>query len=377
MEFSCNQDTFSKYLNSVSRVVNSKPGLPILSNVLFETSQGKVNMTATDLEMSINCWIGADVASEGKLTVPAKQLAEFINSIPADKVQVVQENQTLNIRTKNNSAQFNTIASDDFPAVASINEGETPLLRITMEDLLKAVGRVAFSTANDDIKPVMTGIKLEIKDDTIAFVGADGLRLSRQISKLPESASKSVELLVPARAFQELAHIVSEFKSEDSQNLIEMYLIEDRNQILFRYNDIDLISRLIDGQYPPYQNVIPTGYKTKAELSKSDFQNSLKVVNIIARSVLGNKIIVNQDSKANSITLSANQADVGNNESSFEAAIEGEGMEMAFSARFLADFLSNVDAGEIVFESNSPVNAGVFKIKGDDSFLHLIMPMRI
>ena len=376
MEFSCNQDTLSKYLNSLSRIVNSKPGLPILNNVLFETQAGKLLMTVSDLELSMNCWIGADVKSEGKITVPAKQLSEFVNIIPNEKITASLDGNTMNISTVNNSAQFNTIPAYDYPAIAAIGD-EKPLLKISMDDVLMAVKRVAFAASTDDVRPVMTGINVEIKEDTVAFVGADGFRLSRQIVKLLESAIREINLLIPAKALQELAHIVSEFASENSNNLVELYLIEDRNQVIFKYNDIELSTRLLDGQYPVYQQAIPTGYQTKTVLNRSDFQSAYKVVNIIARTVLGNKLYVEQDASDNQIKIYASQSEVGSNESVFTSEIEGEDMKMAFSSKLLGDMLSNIDAAELVFESSSATSPGVFRIKGDDSFLHLIMTMTL
>lgn len=377
MQFSCNQDTFAKYLNVVSRVVSNKPGLPILNNILFETTKGKLSLTATDLEISISCWIGADIKADGKVTAPAKQLSEFVNSIPAEKVDVVLENQTVKVSTLNNSALFNTIPSDDYPSVVSVEEGTKEVLKLSKDDVITAVNRVAFAAASDDIKPVMTSIKLEIKEDTVAFVGADGFRLSRQVVRLNESVSKPIEILVPAKAMQELAYIVSEFESENSNNTVAIYIVEDRNQVVFRYNGIDLISRLIDGQYPAYQQVIPTGYRIKAEVDRNEFQSALKVVNIIARAALGNRLIVELNSKENIIKLSAVQADLGSNESSFASNIEGEDITMAFGAKILGDMLSHIGGDSLIFEANSTTSAGVFKVKGDDSFLHLIMPMRI
>ena len=162
MQFSCNQDTFSKYLNIVSRIVNSKPGLPILNNILFDAKGGKVHLTATDLEIGINTWIGADVQSEGTITVPAKQLSEFVNSIPSEKVDVTLEKQMLTVSTVNNNAEFHTIPADDYPHVVSIDK-EKAVLNISQEDLLKAVKRVAFAAASDDVKPVLTGVRIEIE----------------------------------------------------------------------------------------------------------------------------------------------------------------------------------------------------------------------
>ncbi len=376
MQFSCNQDTFSKYLNVVSRIVNNRPGLPILNNVLFEVEKGKLVMTATDLEIGINTWIGVETKSEGSITVPAKQLAEFVNSIPSEKVDVVLNNQVLELSTVNNNAQFNTIPADDYPKVPT-SEGLKPILSIKKDDLLLAIHRVAFAAASDDVKPVLTGIKIELEGKNASFVSADGLRLSKQVIKLSSEVKEAINLLVPVKAMQELAHVVDEFSGGDSKDDVEIYVIEDRNQVLFRFNDVDIVSRLIDGQYPDYKQIIPTVFKTSSEIVRDEFANSLKVTNIIARSVLGNKIILDVNGEENSITMSATLSDVGSNKSVFGAKVDGDDIKMAFSAKFLGDMLSNISAETLVFESSEPVKPGVFKIKDDDTFVHLIMPMML
>jgi len=375
MQFSCNQDTFSKYLNIVSRVVNSKPGLPILNNVLFETSKGKLHLKATDLEIGINTWIGADVKTEGKLTVPAKQLSEFINSIPSEKVDVTLDKQTLHVSTVNNSAEFNTIPADDFPNVVTV-EGQKPTLKLDRESVIDAVKRVAFSAAGDDVKPVLTGVRVEIEGERVSLVTADGLRLSKQNLKTKEVSSNSVNLQIPVKAFEELAFVLGEL-DDDEKKQVEVYIIEDRNQVVFRYSDIDIVSRLIDGQYPEYKQIIPTGFTTRAVVSREDFTNSLKVTNIIARSVLGNKIILDINPTENSITMSATQSDVGSNRSVFTGKIEGAAIKIAFSARFLSDMLNNIGGNTLIFECSEPVKPGVFKVEDDEDYVHLIMPMML
>jgi DNA polymerase-3 subunit beta len=374
MKFSCNQDTFAKYLNIVSRIVSSKPGMPILNNVKFETTKGKLLITATDLEIGISTWIGADVQSEGNITVPAKQLAEFINSIPNEKVDVELDKQTFKVSTPNNNAEFNTIPVDDYPEVPSI-EKETPLLKIDQEDLTKAINRVAFAAATDNIKPVLAGILMEIDSSKVNFVGTDGLRLSRQMIELETGSKDDKSLLIPVKAMQELAHIMTEMTEEDSA--VELYLIKDRNQVLFRVGDIDLTSRLIDGEFPEYRPIIPTGFNTQCEIKRSEFLDSLKVTNIIARSVLGNKIIMNVNSKENSITMSASQSDVGSNDSTFTGKIDGEDLKIAFSSRLLTDVLNHLQSEDILFECSEAVKPGVFKVKDDENFVHLVMPMML
>jgi len=374
MKFSCNQDTFAKYLNIVSRIVSSKPGLPILNNVKFEASKGKILITATDLEIGISTWIGADIQSEGKITVPAKQLAEFINSIPNEKVDVELDKQTFKVSSPNNNAEFNTIGTEDYPEIPTIDK-EKPLLKISQEDLIKAVNRVAFAAATDNIKPVLAGMLMEIDGSKVNFVGTDGLRLSRQIIELESDTQESKSLLIPVKAMQELAYIMSEISDEASA--VELYLIKDRNQILFRVGDVDLTSRLIDGEFPEYRPIIPTGFNTKCEIKRSDFLDSLKVTNIIARSVLGNKIIIQIDSKEGTITMSASQSDVDSNQSTFSGEMEGENIEIAFSSRLLTDVLNHLQSEEILFECSEAIKPGVFKVKDDENFIHLVMPMMI
>jgi DNA polymerase-3 subunit beta len=374
MKFSCNQDTFSKYLNILSRVVSSKPGLPILNNIFLQTEKGKLIMKATDLELSITTWIGSDVKDEGKITLPAKQLSEFVNSIPEEIVNVEVEKQNFNISTSNNSASFNTMPSDDFPSIPEIASKDDPFIQINSADLVMAINRVAFAAATDDIKPVLTGVKVEIDEDGVSFVSTDGLRLSKQVIKTAKG-EHSKSFLVPVRALNELSHVINEMGGEEE--LISIYLIEDKNQVMFRVGDIDLISRLIDGEFPEYKQIIPTGYKTKSEIGREDFLNSLKVVNIIARSVLGNKMILDIDSKGDKISLSATQADLGKNESHFPCKIEGEDLKIAFSSKLLTDILNHVDSDELIFECSEAVRPGVFKIKGDEEFIHLVMPMML
>ena len=372
MKFSCNQDTFSKYLNIVSRIVTTKPGLPILSNVLFESDKGKLTMKTTDLELSISTWIGADIQDDGKITAPAKQLSEFVNSIPEEKVDIDIVKQNFNISTSNNTASFNTMPSDDFPNIPTV-EKEKFDFRIKKVDIVQAVNRVAFAAASDDIKPVLTGVKVEVEDDTVSFIATDGLRLSKQSVKIEKGSGKK-NFLVPVRAFSELTYIISELDTDEEW--VNIYILEDRNQVLFRLSDVDLVSRLIDGEFPEYKQIIPTGFETKCLIKRDDFLNSLKVVNIIARSVLGNKMVLDIN-KEGKLSLSAIQSDLGKNQSVFEGKVEGSDIKIAFSARLLADILNHIDSEDIVFECTDPVKPGVFKIEGDTEFVHLVMPMML
>lgn len=376
MQFSCNQDTFAKYLNIASRIVTSKPGLPILNNVLFQTEKGKLLITVTDLEMSLNTWIGIDVQSEGSVTVPVKQLSEFINSVSSEKIDIALNGNTLNIKADENIVDLHTMPVDDFPSVPSIKD-QKPILKINKDEVVKTINRVAFAAATDDIKPVLTGVKMEVEGNTASFVATDGLRLSRQTIKLEEGVENEIDFLIPVKALQELAHIISDFDIEKGDDFVQVFFIEDRNQVLFRFNDIDIVSRLIDGKFPEYKQIIPTGFKTKCLFGTEELSSSLKVTNIIARTVLGNKIILDIDASKDILTMSATQSDVGSNKSSIHGSITGDNLQIAFSARLFSDVLNHIDSEKLTFECSEPVKPGVFKIEGDDSFIHLVMPMML
>lgn len=376
MNFSCSQETLSKYLSIISRIVNTKNSMPILSNVLLKVEKGKLIMTATDLELGIHTWIGSDVQEHGEITVPAKQLAEYVSSLPNEKIDFVLKNNVLTVSSTNNTADFNTIPSEDFPKVA-ISTNNDATVSIPATDFLKVVDRVAFSASTDNIKPVLTGVYVEIKSDMISFVSADSLRLSREIVRLDTGVQDDKNLLIPARAFVEMASIINTSGLEIEEKNLDIYVLDNNNQVLLKYGDIDLVARMLEGQFPAYKQIIPTGYKIRCEFNKLDFANSLKITNIIARNVVGNKIIMSIDGDKNEITLSASMTDVGSNESSFASKVEGGSLQIAFNGKFLNDLISHTDGETIIFEAVSAVNAGVFRIKDDNNFIHLIMPMML
>jgi DNA polymerase-3 subunit beta len=379
MKVSCNQESLAKQLAIVGRLVSSKPGLPILANVLLETEDSKLKMTATDLETGVHTWIGADVKEEGQITIPARTFSEFINSLPADKVDIGLEKQNVNVNTTNNSAQFNTLPSDDFPDVPRAEKGKL-IMEIDPRELEDAVNKVAFAAATDDSRPVLTGIKIEAEKNDLTMVAVDGFRLSRKLIELEKSVEDKIDLLVPAKAMQELARVIADLSNEEekeSSEQVEVYMLEGKNQVIFRFGEVDLVSRLIDGKFPEYKQIIPTGYQTTTKMDRAAFQNAVRIVNIFARNVIGNKAIVDFNGEENEVTVSASLAEIGENESSFEVDVEGEGLSIGFSSKFLTDMISSIDGDVIIFEGSNPTAPGVFKSAEDESFLHIIMPMRL
>ncbi|MBN1617970.1 DNA polymerase III subunit beta [Candidatus Dojkabacteria bacterium] len=378
MKITCNQTSLAKQLAIVGRLVSSKPGLPILANVLLKTEDSKVIMTATDLEIGVHTWLGAEIKAEGVITIPARTFSEFVNSLPVGNVELTLDKQLLKVETVNNSAQFNTLPADDFPTVPGINDGNL-LMSIPSRDFQTAVKRVAVAAATDDSRPVLTGINIEAEGKGVTFVAIDGFRLSTQYIELDKEVKNKTTILVPAKALLEVSKIVADLadpEEKEDKNDVSVYLLNDKNQVIFRYKEVDLISRLIDGQFPEYKHIIPTGNEIKCDMDLAKLQNAVKIVNIFARGTIGSKAIMNFDVENSSIKVSASLAEIGENESSFETKIEGNPLKIGFSTKFLNDMISTFDSDTIIFEGSNPTAPGVFKSKNDDSYLHIIMPMR-
>ncbi len=377
MKFSCKRDTLATYLNIVNRIIVSKPGLPILNNVLIQAEKGKLFLRATDLELGMNCWIGAKVDSDGVITVPSGVLTEYINGLNSENIDAELKDTVISFSTSNNTANFNTMPSDDYPTFATVSDDHRSLIKISRDDLLDAVNKVSFAVDSDGKNPIYTGIKVEIEDDTMSFVATDTLRLSRYSIKLSKKVKESLEFIVPAKAFDEIAHVVATMDLVDGNDFVELFLIEEKNQILFRYNDIDLLSRLIDGEYADYKSIIPTAYTTKVNFDREELINSLKLINVMVKRMKVSRVDMNIDVKNSTAVLKSSNVDLGSNESILKVDAEGKDMGIMFNSKHIIDLLTRLDAERVLFEltaNNAPV---MVRIEGDENFLHLMMPITL
>lgn len=376
MKFSVLQENLSKTLSSLSRIVSSKPTLPILSNVLIEVSSGKVKLSTTDLDIGITTWISADAESEGKITVSAKTFAEFVNSLPKGKIEIELKGNQLNVKDNGNSASFNVIPADDFPQITEVSG--KPIISFSAVEFKQSIEQVVFSAAIDDARPALTGIQFESAGKNLSLVGVDGFRLSKKVLKLKKSLD-DFSPLVSAKALLEFSKLISD---TDEDDMVEIYFVKDKNQVVFRHKEYDLVTRLVDAKFPDYKQIIPEDHKTRSILNRSTIQNSVKIINIFARNVIGNKSIVNVMPKEGKLSLQANLAEVGENQSEFDVTATGDPLVVAFSARYLNDMLNSMNSEYLVFESNGPTMPGVFMPSDesgevDESYLHIIMPMRM
>lgn len=373
MKLSVLQENFAKGLAIVSRSVSSRAQLPVLSNILLVVDKGRLKLSATNLETGINYWLGAKISKEGAVSIPAKVLTEFVSSLPAGKVELETKENNLLVACGNYRAEFNGLAATEFPKIPSV-KGKADLSFVS-SSLIKAINQVAFAAAQDEGRPVLTGVLLLIKGKKLILAATDGYRLS--VKELPttkgivESKELKKGLIIPSRTLVELARTVGETEQEKD---IGLTITKEANQTIFSSSNMEIISRLIEGKYPDFEKIIPEKGKTNLIVETAELTRAVRVASIFAREA-ANVVRFRIDQKGMEIT--ANTVQVGRNVAKIEAKVSGPGGKIAFNSRYLLDLLSVVGNEQISLEMSGNLNPGIYRAVGDKSFLHIIMPVRI
>lgn len=375
MKVSLIQENLAKALLYINKAVSSRPNIPILANVLLETEKGKLKLSATNLDIGISTWIGATVEEEGKVTVSARMLSDFVNSLKKGKIELLQQGQTLVVKSVDNFAEFYIIPAEDFPRVPQL-EGDA-LLEINAPLLAETFTKTAFAASTDESRPVLTGLLFKGFKKKLTIVGVDGFRLSKKEIALEEDlGSKDFEEIVPARAVSEVENLVKDISGKDDK--VKIYLLGNKNQMLFKVGDVELSTRLIEGKFPEYENILPKDHKIEFKAEKTDFADMLKVVSIFARNVVGNKTKFSVEGSESKLKLATSVIDIGNNESEIKIKeLEGDDFETAFNVKFLQDMVNTISGEILIFRTNGPTAPGVFIDPKDKDFVHVVMPMRV
>jgi DNA polymerase III subunit beta len=350
----------------LNHAVSTRGQLPILSNFLLEAKNGKLTISATDLEIGISSTIPVNVEKEGSTTIPAKNFSDLLSNIVSQKITLTLEGETLNLTGEKIKASFQTMPAEDFPKLYE-EKGEE-IINVKKSDIEEYVSRIVFSAAIDSSRPALSGVLLDKDKEGVLLVATDGYRLSLQKNVFRTSQGLAKPLVVPARIIKELLSIKEETDG------VKIFVSEKNNQIIFLQNETVLVGRLIDAEYPDYEKIIPTEFSTKVEIERDALQNAIKICSVFARETAN---IIKLSIEKERMIVSANSPSVGEDVVDVDAKTTGEENEIAFNAKYLLDFLSAVNEEVLIFEMNGPLNSGVFRIKGDNSFLHLIMPIRV
>ncbi len=376
MKVSCLQENLAKGLGMVGRAVASRSTLPVLSNVMLATDGGRLKLSATNLELGINCWVGAKVQEEGATTVPARLLTDFVNSLPPEPIEMdlAVRTQTLNLRCARFEANIKGIDAQEFPIIPTMEDGESAI-RLEPGDLRHMIDQVVFAAATDESRPILTGVLARFEGDRLTMAAADGFRLSVRSVPLGQTQDKPIEVIIPGRALGELARI-----SADQEDWVEVIITPARNQILFHLQDVDLVSQLIEGRFPDYRQIIPTGHTSRTVLDTSSFLKAARVSHLFARdsaNIVRMEIVPGDDLNPGHLTLAATSAELGDNVGQLDAVVDGSPIEIAFNAKYLIEVLSVVDTAQVALETTSSSSPGVLRPVGDDDFVHVIMPMHL
>lgn len=369
------QENLARGLSIVSRAVSPRSTLPVLANVLIATDEGRLRLSATNLEMGITCWIGAKIEEEGSTTVPARTFADLVSTIPDPQVSLTLDarTQTLNVRSGPSTNDIKGIDAQEFPPLPVPDFSDA--IPINVSDFKEMIHQVAFAASTDEARPVLMGVLLKVEGDSITMAAADGFRLSVRTATLSSPAAQPVSAIIPARALSELARIAS-----DGEQMIQMVLPKGRGQVVFRVKDAELVSQLIDGTFPDYQQIIPRSYKSRTLVSTASLLKACKQAEIFARessNVVRMNIKNSGELQPGEVEISAHSEETGSNETIVEAAVDGIPLLIAFNVKFLREVLEVIKTPNVAIETSAPNAPGVVKPVGEDGFIHVIMPMHL
>jgi DNA polymerase-3 subunit beta len=327
--------------------------------------------------VGITNWVGCQVEEEGAITVPARLLSDFVSSLPNDRITMTldERTRTLQIKCARYEANIKGIPAEEFPIIPEV--GNTPLARIPAPLLKEMINQVAFAASSDDSRPVLAGVYVHIEGRELTMAAADGFRLAKRTTELSAPVEETIKLIIPARSMVELARALPDDEGEEGVP-VSLMVTPNRNQVLFHLDDLDVTSRLVEGNYVDIQRVIPADWATRTVVSTAELLKAVRVASFFAKdsaNILRIQVEPGADLTPGVLTVSANAAEVGDNKSQLDCMVDGEGSQIALNVRFLMDVLNVVGTSQVALETKTPGSPGVLKPVGEEGHIHVVMPM--
>lgn len=375
MKVSVSQQNLAHGLSIVSRAVASRSTLPVLSNVLLATDEGRLRLSATNLEMGITCWVGAKIEEEGSITIPARTLTDLVNTLPNEILWLTlnARTQSLEIKCTTTSSDIKGIDAQEFPPMPVPDPDAGVSLNVA--DLKEMIQQVVFAASTDEARPVLLGAQLTINENEMTMAAADGFRISVKTATLPTPIPAPVSVIVPAKALTELARI-----AVDGEQTVTMTIPSGRGQVIFTLKDVEIASQLIEGKFPDFHQIIPKNFKTRTVISTSGLLKACKQVEVFARegsNVARLNLKPVGDDQISIVEMNAANEETGSSDVVMDATIEGIPLLIAFNVRFLREVLEVVKSPNVALETTAANTPGVIRPMGDESFTHVIMPMHL
>lgn len=367
MRLVCSQKDLSSALSITNRAVGVNNTLPVLNNVLVKAEGKKLYFTATNLEVAINYWIEAEIKNEGEITIPSKLLTNYINYLKDEKVDMSLEGgDSVLVKTSDSKTKIKGIAATEFPSIPTVEkEGG---FTVAANDLEVAIKQVSFAASLSSTRPILTGVYFSVSKDKLKMVATDSYRLAEKTLNIKNSTG-DISCIVPVKTVLELGSILSLLREGG-----DVEVIISKNQIFFSLSKAKITSRLIEGQFPNYQQVIPKTSKSQINLNVSELSLALKRINLFAKEN-NNKVLVKLNRDGMMITTDVTQVGVG--EVEIKAKVEGEDNEIALNSQFMLDILGNLDASEVTMKLGDKINPAVFQAVNKEDYIHIIMPLKI
>jgi DNA polymerase-3 subunit beta len=372
MKVSCSQEDLSKGLAVVGRAVATRAVLPITNNVLIATEGSRLRLAATNLEIAISCWIPATIEKEGTVTIPARLVTDFVNSLPSGQqiaMALSPRSRSVELRCARHEAHISGLDPADFPAIPKITDGMN--VKVKPGDLRLAINQVGFAAASEESRPVLTGVHAEFEGEQLTLAAADGFRLAVRKVALAKVVDTKMAIIIPSRSLAELNRLISE-----QEEPLELTVNSQKSQVLFRLRNVEMVSQLIQGTFPNYSQLIPKSYSTRAVIKLAEFLRATKSASIFARDGSGivRLQIMPKDGKGK-IAISARAEEIGDNLGEVDATVEGEEAKIAFNSKYLMDVLGVIAKEEVALETTTSSSPGVIRPVGDESYIHIVMPM--
>ena len=379
MKVSCVQDVLSKNLSSLNRIVHSRSSLPITQSVLMETDNGSLKLSSTNLEVSMITWLNCMVLEEGAVAVPSKIFVDFVNSLNNDRIDLDTEvnfDGKINVKCGRNSAQIATQDPEHFPPVPSLDKNEGDIVKIDSKTLKRGLLKVIPFVANNESRPVLTGVNLSISQDNFTLASADGFRLAVFYGKLEEFYEKEINVIIPVQALNELSRLLSINESK-------LEIVVNSRYVLFKVDNVQIVTQLIEGTFPNYSSLIPSDYSSDVICNLQDFSDGVKLSTVFAKQSTGivrlntlNETDEELEEDVKKLVICGASEGSGENKSAMEIEFaKGEEVQIAFNSLYLLGVLNVLDKGDFSLQTSSNSSPGVFRSVDVDDCLFVVMPM--
>ncbi len=366
------QENLARSLNIIAKAVDSNPPLPVLANVLLETEDSRLKLSATNLELSVSVWIGAKVEQAGSITLPARTFSELVSSLSRERVDLCLDSSshTVHLRCGVQSSNIRGIDADEFPP---INHNENADLYLAGETLREMITQTAFAAAREQNRPILTGVYLQLEGKVMTLAAADGYRLAVRTADIEEDFSERQDMVIPARTMSEIARII-----EDDHE-VGISLPAQRNSVTVFLPNILISSQLLDGRFPDFASIIPRSHITSTVMYTSDLLQVCQRAEIFARDNANSANLhvkpAQNPGEPSEVLIAGKSAERGDSEGLLDATAEGEALDISFNIRYLIEVLRVIREERVVFQSNGPENPGVLRPENREDFTHVIMPM--